>query len=52
MVLVTSPEKGTFKKEVINRKQKNNIPWFRFFRDKKILKLLVPGNRKEFTSCG
>ena len=52
MVLVTSPEKGTFKKEVINRKQKNNIPWFRFFRDKKIWKLLVPGNRKEFTRCG
>ena len=52
MVLLTSPDKGTFKKEVINHKQKNNIPYPRFSRAKKIWKLLVPGNRKEVKSFG
>ena len=52
MVLITAPDKGAFKKEVINHKQKNNIPWIRFSRAKIIWKLLVPGNRKEVTSCG
>ena len=52
MVLLTSPHKGAFKKEVINHKQNNNIPWTRFSRVKIIWKFLVPGNRKEVTSCG
>ena len=52
MVLLTSPHKGAFKKEVINHKQNNNIPWTRFSRVKIIWKFLVPGNSKEVTSCG
>ena len=52
MVLLTSPDKGAFKKEVINHIQKNNIPWTSFSWAKVIWKFLVPGNRKEVTSCG
>ena len=52
MVLLTSPDKGTLKKEVINHKGKNNIPWNKLSRANIIWKHLVPGNRKEVTSCG